>query len=85
MLQDPDFRAQMRRAVEFNAADRNPGAARGQFVWFTKRLVESVAPARERGIARSTPRRREPAARAPARGGLRLGGHRTARSYGPLI
>ncbi len=55
MLQDPDFRAQMRRAVEFNAADRAPGAPRGQSMWFAKRLVELVGPARERGTAPEAP------------------------------
>ncbi|WP_381555184.1 MerR family transcriptional regulator [Streptomyces eurythermus] len=50
MLQDPRFRAQMRRAVEFNAADRRPGEPRGRSLWFAKRLVELVAPARERGV-----------------------------------
>ncbi|MEU3951548.1 MerR family transcriptional regulator [Streptomyces achromogenes] len=49
MLQDPEFRAQMRRAVEFNAADRRPGEPRGRSLWFARRLVELVAPARERG------------------------------------
>jgi DNA-binding transcriptional MerR regulator len=55
MLQDPRFRAQMRRAVEFNAADRRPGEPRGRSLWFAKRLVELVAPARERGIAPEGP------------------------------
>ncbi|WP_181798361.1 MerR family transcriptional regulator [Streptomyces sp. WELS2] len=55
MLQDPEFRAQMRRAVEFNAADRRPGEPRGRSLWFAKRLVELVAPARERGIDPTDP------------------------------
>jgi DNA-binding transcriptional MerR regulator len=55
MLQDPTFRAQMRRAVEFNAADRGPDAPRGQSMWFAKRLVELVAPARERGLDPAAP------------------------------
>ncbi|MGW0993140.1 helix-turn-helix domain-containing protein [Streptomyces sp. NPDC002520] len=55
MLQDPQFRAQMRRAVEFNAADREPGAPRGRSMWFAKRLVELAAPARERGLDPATP------------------------------
>lgn len=50
MLQDPEFRARMRRAVEFNAADRRPGEPRGRSLWFAERLVDLVAPARERGI-----------------------------------
>ncbi|MDN3262093.1 MerR family transcriptional regulator [Streptomyces sp. CSDS2] len=50
MLQDPEFRAQLRRAVEFNAADRRPGEPGGRSLWFAKRLVELVGPARERGV-----------------------------------
>ncbi|GGS03152.1 MULTISPECIES: MerR family transcriptional regulator [Streptomyces] len=55
LLQDPGFRAQMRRAVEFNAADRRPGEPGGRSLWFAKRLVELVAPARERGIEPTGP------------------------------
>ncbi|WLW52081.1 MerR family transcriptional regulator [Streptomyces sp. YU58] len=55
MLQDPEFRRQMRRAVEFNAADRAPDAPRGQSVWFAQRLVELVAPLRERGVEPGAP------------------------------
>ncbi|MEU7561675.1 MerR family transcriptional regulator [Streptomyces eurythermus] len=55
LLQDPGFRAQMRRAVEFNAADRRPGEPGGRSLWFAKRLVELVAPARERGIETTGP------------------------------
>ncbi|MFH8773029.1 MerR family transcriptional regulator [Streptomyces sp. NPDC017958] len=55
MLQDPEFRAQMRRAVEFNAADRAPGAPPGRSMWFARRLVELVAPARERGTDPAAP------------------------------
>ncbi|MFJ5034669.1 MerR family transcriptional regulator [Streptomyces sp. NPDC088560] len=52
MLQDPEFRAQMRRAMEFNAADRQP---RGRSLWFAKRLVDLVAPARDRGVEPTAP------------------------------
>ncbi|MFG3207444.1 MerR family transcriptional regulator [Streptomyces sp. NPDC048192] len=55
MLQDPEFRAQMRQAVEFNAADRQPGEPRGRSLWFAKRLVELVAPVRERGVRPAAP------------------------------
>ncbi|MER7919823.1 MULTISPECIES: MerR family transcriptional regulator [unclassified Streptomyces] len=55
LLQDPEFRARMRRAMELNAADGAPGEARGRSLWFAKRLVELVAPARERGIAPESP------------------------------
>ncbi|MEV5438015.1 MerR family transcriptional regulator [Streptomyces sp. NPDC052682] len=50
MLQDPAFRAQMRRAAEFNAADRTPHTPPGQALRFAGRLVELVGPARERGV-----------------------------------
>ncbi|AKN69916.1 MerR family transcriptional regulator [Streptomyces sp. PBH53] len=50
MLQDPGFRAQMRLAVEFNAADRRPGDPGGRSMWFAQRLVELVGPARARGV-----------------------------------
>ncbi|WP_217214135.1 MerR family transcriptional regulator [Streptomyces sp. AC550_RSS872] len=59
MLQDPDFRAQMRRAVEFNAADREPGAPRGQSVWFARRLVQLAGPVRERGTDPAAPEAEE--------------------------
>ncbi|MFF9022581.1 helix-turn-helix domain-containing protein [Streptomyces eurythermus] len=55
MLQDPQFRARMRRAVEFDAAGRRPGEPGGRSLWFAERLVELVAPARERGIAPTDP------------------------------
>ncbi|GAB2875874.1 MerR family transcriptional regulator [Streptomyces deserti] len=55
MLQDPEFRAHMRRAAEFNAADRTPQAPRGRSLWFAKRLVALVGPARERGIDPGAP------------------------------
>ncbi|TWV30573.1 MerR family transcriptional regulator [Streptomyces misionensis] len=55
MIQDPDFRARMRRALEANAADGEPGRGRGRSLWFAKRLVEVAAPARERGIDPGSP------------------------------
>ncbi|MGW1527342.1 MerR family transcriptional regulator [Streptomyces sp. NPDC001588] len=55
MLQDPDFRATMRKATEFNAADRGPDVPAGASLWFVKRLVELAGAARERGIAPETP------------------------------
>ncbi|MFJ6121935.1 MerR family transcriptional regulator [Streptomyces sp. NPDC092129] len=55
MLQDPDFRATMRKATEFNAADRRPDVPAGASLWFVKRLVELAGAARERGIAPETP------------------------------
>ncbi|MEW2157456.1 MerR family transcriptional regulator [Streptomyces sp. NPDC007189] len=55
LIQDPAFRAQMRRAAEFNAADRRHDTPPGASMWFVKRLVELVGPARERGIAPEAP------------------------------
>ncbi|HEY8984860.1 MAG TPA: MerR family transcriptional regulator [Streptomyces sp.] len=55
MLQDPAFRAQMRRAVEFNAGARTASSPPGEAVWFAKRLVERVAPVRERGVTPDAP------------------------------
>ncbi|MFJ8362939.1 MerR family transcriptional regulator [Streptomyces sp. NPDC093984] len=55
MMQDPRFRAQMRRAAEFNAADRGPDVPAGASLWFAKRLVELAGGARERGIAPEAP------------------------------
>ncbi|MGW7241036.1 helix-turn-helix domain-containing protein [Streptomyces sp. NPDC054804] len=55
MVQDPAFRAQMRRATEFNAADRGPGVPAGTSLWFMKRLIDLVGEARRRGIAPEAP------------------------------
>jgi DNA-binding transcriptional MerR regulator len=55
LIQDPGFRAQMRRAAEFNAADRQHDTPAGASMWFVKRLVELVGRARERGIAPEAP------------------------------
>jgi DNA-binding transcriptional MerR regulator len=51
MLQDPDFRAEMRKVAEFNAADRGHDTPAGASLWFSRRLVQLGARARERGIA----------------------------------
>jgi DNA-binding transcriptional MerR regulator len=51
MVQDPAFRAQMRRAAELNHTDRGPDTPAGASRWFAKRLVDLVGKARERGIA----------------------------------
>ncbi|MFG3020757.1 MerR family transcriptional regulator [Streptomyces sp. NPDC048254] len=55
MVQDPEFRAQMRRVIEFNAGDQERGAASGRATWFPMRLVQLAAEARERGIAPESP------------------------------
>ena len=51
MVQDPGFRAAMRQAAEFNAADRAHDTPRGASMWFFKRMVELVGEALERGTA----------------------------------
>ncbi|MFG2375569.1 MerR family transcriptional regulator [Streptomyces sp. NPDC048504] len=55
MVQDPEFRAQMRKAVEFNASDQERAAVRGRSTWFPMRLVQLGAEARERGIDPGSP------------------------------
>ncbi|WP_306188133.1 MerR family transcriptional regulator [Streptomyces sp. MK5] len=55
LVQDPEFRAQMRRAAELNHSDRAADTPAGASRWFAKRLVELVGKARERGIAPETP------------------------------
>ncbi|MEU3935457.1 MerR family transcriptional regulator [Streptomyces sp. NPDC029044] len=55
MLRDLDFRAEMRKVAEFNAADRGPDAAAGASVWFSRRLVQLGADAVERGIDPGSP------------------------------
>ncbi len=46
LIQDPEFRALMRGAAEFNAADRGHDSRAGASMWFFKRLVELVGRAR---------------------------------------
>ncbi|MFD7707803.1 MerR family transcriptional regulator [Streptomyces sp. NPDC059785] len=55
LLQDPEFRAQMRAAAEFNAADRGPETPEGASLWFARRLVRLGADARARGIDPGSP------------------------------
>lgn len=55
LVQDPEFRAQMRQVVEFNAAEQGGGAAAGRSTWFPMRLVQLAGEARERGIAPGAP------------------------------
>lgn len=55
MLQDPDFRAEMRKAAEFNAADHGHDTPAGASLSFSRRLVQLGARARERGIAPESP------------------------------
>jgi DNA-binding transcriptional MerR regulator len=55
MIQDPEFRALMRRMIEFNAADRGPDVPAGTSLWFMSRLVQLAAEAREQGVAPESP------------------------------
>ncbi|MZF86471.1 MerR family transcriptional regulator [Streptomyces sp. SID5643] len=55
MLRNPDFRAEMRKVAEFNAADRGHDTPAGASVWFSRRLVQLGADAVERGIAPGSP------------------------------
>ncbi|MEU9289848.1 MerR family transcriptional regulator [Streptomyces sp. NPDC048275] len=51
LIQDPEFRAQMRKVAEFNAADRGHDTPTGASMWFARRLIHLAAQAREQGIA----------------------------------
>ncbi|MFF0224728.1 MerR family transcriptional regulator [Streptomyces sp. NPDC004629] len=55
LLQDPGFRAAMRRNIEINAADRGPDTPAGASLWFFRRLVDLVGAARARGVAPEGP------------------------------
>ena len=59
MMQDPGFRALMRRMIEFNAADRGPDVPAGTSLWFMSRLVQLAGQALERGIAPEVPEAEE--------------------------
>lgn len=55
LMQDRDFRARMRKMIEFNAADRGPDLPSGTSLWFMSRLMQLASEARERGIAPESP------------------------------
>ncbi|MER6531303.1 MerR family transcriptional regulator [Streptomyces sp. NPDC001508] len=55
LLQDPGFRAAMRRNIEINAADRGPDTPAGASLWFFRRLVDLVGAARARGVTPESP------------------------------
>ncbi|MFJ6083418.1 MerR family transcriptional regulator [Streptomyces sp. NPDC092369] len=59
MVQDPEFRAQMRRTMEFNASDQARSAHPGRSTWFPMRLLQLGADARRRGIAPESPEAEE--------------------------
>ncbi|MFF8593310.1 MerR family transcriptional regulator [Streptomyces sp. NPDC015220] len=54
LIQDPGFRALMRRMIEFNAADRDPDAPAGTSLWFMSRLVQLAGEALRQGVAPGT-------------------------------
>jgi len=51
LIQDPEFRATMRRMIEFNAADRGPDVPSGSSLWFMSRLVRLAGEAVREGVA----------------------------------
>jgi DNA-binding transcriptional MerR regulator len=55
LLQEPGFRAQMRKVAEFNAADRGRDTPVGASLWFAQRLVQLAAEARGRGVEPESP------------------------------
>ncbi|MFF5495608.1 MerR family transcriptional regulator [Streptomyces aquilus] len=55
MMQDPEFKALMRRMIEFNAAGRGPDVPAGTSLWFMSRLVQLAREALERGLAPEAP------------------------------
>ncbi|MFF9819675.1 MerR family transcriptional regulator [Streptomyces sp. NPDC014006] len=55
LIQDPEFRALMRRMIEFNAADRGPGVPAGSSLWFMSRLIQLAGEALRAGIAPEAP------------------------------
>ncbi|MGP4045166.1 helix-turn-helix domain-containing protein [Streptomyces sp. 2A115] len=55
LMRDPEFRARMRKAIEFNVRGRGPDTPEGDSRWFAKRLVELVGRAREQGIDPDAP------------------------------
>jgi DNA-binding transcriptional MerR regulator len=59
LIQDRDFRASMRRMIEFNAADRGPDVPAGSSLWFMSRLIQLAADARRQGIAPEAPEAEE--------------------------
>ncbi|MFH8804842.1 MerR family transcriptional regulator [Streptomyces sp. NPDC017936] len=56
MIQDPGFRALMRRVIEFNAADRGPDVPAGTSLWLMSRLVQLAGEALREGTAPEAPR-----------------------------
>ncbi|WND35004.1 MerR family transcriptional regulator [Streptomyces sp. BB1-1-1] len=55
LIQDPEFRATMRRMIEFNAADRGPDVPAGSSLWFVSRLVRLTGDALREGVPPDSP------------------------------
>ncbi|MDO0936754.1 MerR family transcriptional regulator [Streptomyces sp. DG2A-72] len=55
LMQDPGFRARMRKMIEFNAADRGPDVPAGTSLWFMSRLVQLAGEALEQGVTPESP------------------------------
>ncbi|MFD9003866.1 MerR family transcriptional regulator [Streptomyces sp. NPDC059582] len=55
LIQDPEFRALMRRMIEFNAADRGPDVPPGTSLWFMSRLIQLAGEALRQGLAPEAP------------------------------
>ncbi|MFC7895248.1 MerR family transcriptional regulator [Streptomyces sp. NPDC057381] len=56
LVQDPGFRATMRRMIESNAADRGADAPTSSSLWFVSRLVRLAGDALREGVAPDSPR-----------------------------
>ncbi|GHG32082.1 MerR family transcriptional regulator [Streptomyces albogriseolus] len=56
LIQEPEFRAAMRRMIEFNAADRGRDVPTGSSLWFMSRLIRSAGDALRDGVVPGTPR-----------------------------
>ncbi|MFD4526961.1 MerR family transcriptional regulator [Streptomyces sp. NPDC058470] len=59
LMQDLDFRAHMRKMIEFNAADRGTEEPAGTSLWFMSRLMQLAVEARERDLAPESPEAEE--------------------------
>ncbi|GAB2760784.1 MerR family transcriptional regulator [Streptomyces bullii] len=55
LIQDPEFRALMRRAVVFDAANRGPDVPAGTSLWCMSRLVQLAGEALRQGVAPEEP------------------------------
>ncbi|MFC7817473.1 MULTISPECIES: helix-turn-helix domain-containing protein [unclassified Streptomyces] len=55
LIQDPEFRATMRRMIESNAADRGADVPTGSSLWFVSRLVRLAGDALREGVVPDSP------------------------------